>query len=204
MLAAGTEMFLSIPDAANQRALQPGTVIESGVLGFVAEFDVEMAPPVGTAVDAYGDVRGKFFRQGAQVSEIRAAETKSIIVFTRIGEPVSAENRQTFRVSVISANILAKVGNEKNCPVIDVSPEGFGIVAKRELKPGTVVPIEFEHAGHRVEAPARVQTVKRCIDGKYRYGFLCTAGKRGATRTSLQQITSLMQRAQLRRLAGAA
>jgi hypothetical protein len=204
MLAAGTEMFLLIPDATNQRTLQPGTIIESDALSFVAVFDGAMTSPAGTAVDAYGDVRGKFFRQGAQISEIRAAEAKSIVVFTRIGDPVSAENRQTFRVSVISAIILAKVGKEKNCPVIDVSPEGFGVIAKCELKAGTVVPVEFEHAGHRVEAPARVQTVKRCIDGKYRYGFLCTAGKRGTARASLQQITGLMQRAQLRRLAGAA
>jgi hypothetical protein len=204
MLAAGTEMFLLIPEETNGRILHPGKVIESDAIGFLAEFDATIAPAVGSDVNAYGEVRGKFFQQGAKVAEIRAAEGKCVLAFSRVGDPVSAENRQTFRVSVVSANITAKVGKEKNCPVVDVSPEGFGAIAKTELRVGALVPIEFQHGGHLVSGPARVQTVKRRPDGKFRYGFLATSDRKGQARSSLQQITSLMQRAQLRRLAGAA
>jgi len=204
MLAAGTEMFLLIPEDANGRILHPGKVIESDAMGFVAEFEAAIAPASGSDVNAYGEVRGKFFQQGARVTEVRSADARSIVVCTRVGEPVSAENRQTFRVSVVSANIMAKVGKQKNCSVVDVSPEGFGVIAKGELQVGMLVPVEFQHAGHVVNAPARLQTIKRLPSGKFRYGFLATADKKGEARRSLQQITSLMQRDQLRRLAGAA
>ncbi len=152
MLAAGTEMFLFIPDDANGRILHPGKVIESDATSYVVQFDTAIAPPPGSDVNAYGEVRGKFFQQGAKVAAIREAAPKAIIAFTRAGEPVSAENRQTFRVSVISANIVAKVGKEKNCPIVDISPEGFGAIAKAELKVGTLVPVEFQHANHIVSA----------------------------------------------------
>lgn len=203
MLAAGTEMFLLIPDDSNGRILHPGKVIESDATSFVAEFDTAISPAIGSDVNTYGEVRSKFFQQGATVTEIRQATPKAIVAFARAGDPVSAENRQTFRVSVISANIIAKVGKEKNCPVVDVSPEGFGVIAKAEFKVGILVPVEFQHAGNVVSAPARVQTIKPRPDGKFRYGFLAP-DKKSEARRSLQQITSLMQRIQLRRLAGAA
>ena len=203
MLAAGTDMFLLIPDDSNGRILHPGKVIESDATSFVAQFDTAISPAPASDVNAYGEVRGKFFQQGAKVVEIRQAEPKAVIVFSRFGDPASAENRQTFRVSVVSANIIAKVGKEKNCPVVDVSPEGFGTITKAPFKVGMLVPVEFQHGGHVVSAPARVQTVKPRPDGKFRYGFLAP-DKKSEARHSLQQITSIMQRLQLRRLAGAA
>ena len=203
MLAAATDMFLLIPDDDNGRILHPGRVIESDANSFVAEFDTAISPAPGSDVNAYAEVRSKFFQQGASVVEIRQSAPKAIIAFARVGEPVSAENRQAFRVSVISANIIAKIGKEKNCPIVDISPEGFGTLAKAELRVGTLVPVEFQHAGHVVSESARIQTIKPRPDGKFRYGFLAP-DKKSEARRSLQQITSLMQRIQLRRLAGAA
>jgi hypothetical protein len=203
MLMAGADMFLLIPDRSNDRVLHRGRVIESNAELFVAEFEEQICPALDSDVNAYGEVRGKFFQQGAKVTETRIVGPRSVIVFARCGEVVSAENRQTFRVSTVNACITARVGKEKNCPVADVSPEGFSAVVGGELKVGSLVPVEFQYEGVVVNTPSRVQTAKIRPDGKVRYGFLAP-DKNSPARKALQQITSSLQRAQLRRLSGAA
>lgn len=192
-----------IPGNTTERILQPGWVVESNAEGFVAEFEPGICPEVDCDVNAYGGIRGKFYQQGARVTEIRCREPRPIIAFARCGEVVSAENRQTFRVSTLNAGILAKVGREKNCQIVDISPEGFGAIVRGDLKIGSLVPVEFQYEANSVNAPARVQTVKIRPDGKVRYGFLAP-DKFGAARKALQLMTSSLQRAQLRRLSGAA
>jgi hypothetical protein len=203
MLMAGTDMFLLIPDRSNERVLHRGKVLESSAEAFVAQFEEQICPEVDSDVNAYGDVRGKFFQQGAKVTEIRIVSPQPVIAFTRCGDPVSAENRQTFRVSTIAAGITAKVGKEKNCAIVDISPEGFGAVVKGELKVGSLVPVEFQYQGNVVNTPSRVQTVKIRPDGSVRYGFLAPE-RHSPARKALQLITTSLQREQLRRLSGAA
>jgi hypothetical protein len=203
MLLAATDMFLLIPGESNQRILHPGKVLESSSENFVVQFEQAILPEVGSDVVAYGEVNRKFFQQGAKTLEVRLPGPTPVLAFARCGEPVSAENRQTFRVSTVTCGITAFVGKERNCPVVDVSPEGFGAVVKGDLMVGSLVPIEFQYEGHTIKTPARVQTIKVRPDGQIRYGFLAPE-KLGTTRRSLQQMTSALQRAQLRRLAGAA
>jgi hypothetical protein len=203
MLAIDTEMFLLIPDASNTRTLHPGKVIESDAQGFVSEFEEPIAPPVGTDVNAYGKIRGKFFQQGAVVVAVRQTEPHPVIAFTRVGEPVSAENRQTFRVCLALTGIHARIDSEKNCPVVDMSAAGFGAIAAKVYELGTLVPISLEYDGNSISTLARVQTVKERAGGKFRYGFL-VSDKKSEPRKVLEQISASIQRQQLRRLAGAA
>src|SRR5262249_29945805 len=107
MVAKGTKILLLVPNEGNQRILHPGEVIESDAQGYVVEFDEPIAPAVGANVNAYGDVRGRFYQQGAVVAAIRQTEPHPVIAFTRVGDPVSAENRQTFRVCVAMSGIFA-------------------------------------------------------------------------------------------------
>ena len=203
MLATGTEMYLLIPDASNKRILHPGKVIESDAQGFVGEFEEPIAPPVGADVNAYGKVRGKFFQQGAAGVAIRQTEPQPVIAFTRVGELVSAENRQTYRVCVAMAGIAARIESEKKCAVVDMSAEGFGAVASKVYELGSLVQVAIEYEGHAISTLARVQTVKARPDGKFRYGFLVNE-KKNSPRKALEQISASVQRQQLRRLAGAA
>ena len=217
MLATGSSMFLFIPDASNERVLHPGKVIESNAQNFVAEFEEAITPVVGSDVFAYGDVRGKFFQQAASVVELGqlcgtdvqpedSAETGIISVpqfaFLRVGEPVSAENRQTFRVSVATSGIVALIGREGLCRVVDLSPDGFGAIVAAEYKLGSLLPVTLNFDGRVIATTARIQTVKARPDGTFRYGFL--ASEKGTVRNSLEQISMSIQRTQLKRLAGAA
>ncbi len=202
MLCVGNEMYLLIPSPSKRRVLHPGKVIESNATCFVAEFEEPIAPAVNGDVNAYCEVRGKFFQQGAVVTEIRTSEP-CVIAFRRNGEPVSAESRQTYRVSLVTSGFVVHVNKEPGCQVLDISPEGFAAITSRKLNLGSLVNIRFTGEGQTFEASARVQTVQERRDGKFRYGFLVPQSN-AAARKTMQQISVEMQRLQLKRLRGAA
>jgi hypothetical protein len=203
MLETGAAMFLLIPNPDNARILHAGKVIESSREGFVAEFEQSIAPPVGSDVNAYAETRGKFFQQGAVVVEIRQALPRSVIVFSRAGEPVSAEQRQLYRVCVVTSDIFARIGDERNCSVVDVSPAGFAALTTKEHRIGSLLQVSLRAEEHAFSAKARLQTIKNTPDGRFRCGFLVPQSN-AAARKTLQQLSTAAQRRQLRRLAGVA
>jgi PilZ domain len=203
MLEAGNPMFLLIPSPSNERVLHPGTVIESDRSSFVAKFEETIAPAIGADLNAFCEVRGQLFQQGATVIEFRDQGDRPLIAFKRSGEPISAENRQTFRVSISAANITARVDRERSCPVVDISPEGFAVIAAKKYTLGSLVQCSFTYEETTVTATARVQAMQVKKDGKLRYGLLVPRSN-AAARKSLQQISAAAQRMQLRRRRGAA
>jgi hypothetical protein len=202
MLSVGNEMYLLIPSLSKRRVLHPGKVVESNATSFVAEFEESIALPVDSDVNAYCEVRGKFFQQGAVVTEIRTSEP-CVIAFRRNGEPVSAESRQTYRVSLVTSGFTVDVDKERGCQVVDISPEGFAAITSTKLDLGSVLRIRLTGEEQTFETSARVQTVRETSAGKFRYGFLVPQSNRAA-RNTMQQISVAMQRRQLKRMRGAA
>jgi hypothetical protein len=202
MLAVGNAVYLLIPSPSKKRVLHPGKVVESDATSFVAEFEESITPTVNGDVNAYCEVRGKFFQQGAIVTEIRT-NNPCVICFRRNGEPVSAESRQTFRVSLVTSEFVVDVDKEPGCQVVDISPEGFAAITKKKLSLGAVVKIRLTGEGETFEATARVQTVQERGAGKFRYGFLVPQNN-AAARKKMQLISAEMQRLQLKRLRAAA
>lgn len=204
MLAKDAEMFLMIPaESKKKRVMHAGKVLESNNTHFVAEFADSINLTAEENVVAFGERGGKFFQQGAIVREVRAAGQKPVFMFERVGEAVSAEQRQIFRVSTANSAILAQIGKEKNCRVVDISPEGFGAISKVQLELGALVSVSFSHEQQTVSTMARVQTVKHRHDGSFRYGFLAPDRNSDARKT-LAKLAGTFQRLQLQRLSGAA
>ena len=202
MLSVGNAVFLLIPSQSKKRILHPGEVVESGPTTFTAKFADPIAPTVDCDVNAFCEVNGKFFQQGALVTEIRPGPP-NVIAFRRNGEPVSAETRQSFRISVANEGFTSRVERVRSCSVVDISPEGFAAVVTDRLDLGSVVKIKLDCDAQTVESPARVQSVKDLPTGQFRYGFLVPRGNTAA-RKMLQKISADMQRLQLKRIRRAA
>jgi hypothetical protein len=202
MLASGQPMFLLIPSPSKTKYLYPGTVIKSDRTSFTAKFEDAIMPEVGSDVIAFCESNQKFCQQGAKVREILVGDEVGI-VFERVGEVVSAESRESYRVSTAATEMTVGVGKESTCPVLDLSNEGFAAVTAKKLTLGSVVPVTLHGEGHALETTARVQTVRERPDGKFRCGFLVPRDD-AAARKTLQQLTSLMQRLQLQRIRGVA
>ncbi|MGA3068372.1 MAG: PilZ domain-containing protein [Tepidisphaeraceae bacterium] len=202
MLARGQAMFLLIPSLSKTKYLHPGKVIESDGSSFTAEFEEAIILELGSDVIVFCEVNRKFCQQGAIVREIRSSPEVGII-FERCGEVVSAEGRESYRVSTAATEITAGVGRESACPVLDVSNEGFAAVTAKKLNLGSIVPIKLHGEGHTLDTTARVQTLRERPDGKFRYGFLVPRDD-VAARKFLQRLTAAMQQMQLKRIRGVA
>ncbi|CAN5555872.1 hypothetical protein BH10PLA1_BH10PLA1_19400 [soil metagenome] len=204
MLEVGTAMYLLLNSEGKERVLRLGKVVTSSPTAFSAEFGDSINCTVGNDMIVFAESRGRFFQQGVSVTQIQPAEQKIVIDFLRVGDLVSAEQRQTFRVSVVTKAMEATIDKETDCKVVDLSPEGFGAIVEKSLALGSLVPIAVSCDGKtKFTATARVQTIKILPDGSRRYGFL-VPDKKSSARKAMQEISSTFQREQLRRLAGAA
>ena len=195
--------FLLVATPSNKRLLKAGHVLELGSDNVVIEFEDLLLPPVEADTTLLAHVRGKFFQQAAKVLSHRPDAAKPTAEFQLIGEAVSAEQRGSYRISVINAEIHARVGRLTQCPVADVSPEGLSVICGQQLDIGSSVEVEFMAEGVIISGTFRVQSVKPLSPSRSRYG-LFAPDKHGETRRSLEKLSGIMQRYQLKRLSGAA
>jgi hypothetical protein len=196
-------MFLLSPSQSEKRVLLPGKVVESTAESFAITLEAPQQFTVGLETLAFCEIRGKFFQQGATLIEVRDQIQPVTFVFNRNGEPVSAEQRQTFRVSAALSEIYAQVGPLRRCQVADISPEGFAVIASPGFAAGILLPVSFTYENFSIKADARVQTIKVLSTGKVRYGLLVPKANVTA-RNTLQRLSVALQRTQLRRLSGVA
>ena len=75
------------------------------------------------------------------------------------GNPVSAESRQAFRVSCLSANIRAVIAEEPRCEVVDLSTTGFGFYGRLEYRIGRRVQAFFLTTAKSTAGRARFRAV---------------------------------------------
>jgi hypothetical protein len=200
MLGVGTPIFIILPDESQEHVFHHGKVIDSDDETFVAEFDQLQPLPIGFNVSAFNEIDGKFYEQKATVAALGRAKPNPIISFQRVGLPISAERRGSYRVRMLKIALTVRIGEERRCNIMDISPEGFGAITSKALDIGIAVNIRIEFENHVLEGPARVQSVNSLASGKYRCGFLIPE-KYVKMRRSLERIASMIQRLHLRSLA---
>ena len=93
-----------------------------------------------------------------------------IIGFETTGEPVSAEGRQSFRVSTATSGLTARIGEEA-CPLLDISATGIAVISRATHLPGETVPVSISYDGRSYSGTARVQGIRKLPDGRIRFGL---------------------------------
>lgn len=126
------------------------------------------------------------------------------IAIQLIGDPVSAESRQCFRVSTVMSGRTAALDDESDCDLLDVSVTGFAVKANTRHNVGDHVVSVHEHEGRRYSGKTCVQSATPMRDGSCRYGLHCMNEDESRAMTeALQQISMAVQREHLRRRARA-
>jgi len=207
MLHIGTKMFMQIPDNSSRKILHPGTVIEveDGII--TAEFEADdFQVEAEQEVFVYHEIQREFMKQSAVVEESVDEELPPMVRFRTTSEPVSAENRQCFRVSTVIADLVASLGSEDACPLLDVSATGFALIAKTKYEIGNHIEVILYFEDKTYAGMGCVQSVQEFSTGRYRYGLLGVEDKQsgGDLQKGLAIISAAVQREQLRRLAGIA
>lgn len=207
MLATGSGLFVQVSTDAHKRILHPAKVKESGKGIFTVEMDepgLEFTP--GQDIVVFYDLRGEFVQQVARVSAVLTTAPRAVFGFETMGAPVSAESRQCYRVSTVVAELMAKVGEEDNCPLLDVSATGFSVMSSRQYPIGASLAITLRFDGVAFSGTASVLSVKELAAQKWRYGLHCLEERKPGgnhLKNGLRRISMEVQRQHLRRRAGA-
>ena len=203
----GIDFHLRDPHVDDQRVLYGGMLIAcSEEDRWIAAFTgVPFEVAAGDELLVYYEVDRHFVQQPMQVLEVVETVPELVLAFEVTADPISAEERLHHRVSTLTAGVVASVGEESGCPVLDVSVEGFSVLACERHAVGTVLPVALVSGGERYEGRACIQSIRQRNPHRMRYGLrlveVDTADAAGLA-AGLQEITLDVQRRQLRRMSG--
>ena len=139
-------------------------------------------------------------RASAAVQAFLSAGPHPLIRFLISTESEPAETRKGVRVSAAGSGLTADIGQESECPLVDISTIGFGVIAAAVFKVGAVAKATLSYKGDTFSGQVCVRSAFERDDGTYRYGCEALAGEHNL-RHGLQLISSSLQRDQLFRLA---
>ncbi|MCA9310549.1 MAG: hypothetical protein KDA21_05035 [Phycisphaerales bacterium] len=203
----GQEIFAQLPGDGNRRILHPATVLERTESGIVARFaqeDLTIQP--GQGIIVYFEEKRVFMQQAATIDAVMGTDDEmhpGAFGFTPAGEPVSAESRECYRVSLVLSDFQADLGEKKGCKLTDVSATGFSVISSEQLNIGQIVPAALYLDNQAFTGLVSVQSIKELGGNRIRYGLHVLNSRDGGTISKgVQQISTAAQREQLKRLSG--
>ena len=198
-----TDVLLRTPDSSR---LHPGKVSATCDKGCTAVFESNsLDVEEGTELFIYYQIRRCFMQQPARVVSVAPEEeTRLLIELETTGDPVSAENRECYRVSCYAANVKAQFGEEPEmCEVLDLSATGFAVFSTAEHAVGKMLQATLYHNGDPIDGTVVVQSARE-FGKKMRYGLRALDDQRpkATLKSALNRINLSVQREQAARLSG--
>ena len=218
---AGDRFYVQIPNQTGERILHPSVVVEKEGSKYVAEVEVSSPPlEAGNDIVIFFELNGEFMQQAGRIDMVKPATASSedtstssslnsnhpstSVGFQLVGEAISAENRQSFRVSTVMIDLTASLENEVNCPLLDISSSGFSLLSSREHAYGSLVEVALAFGPDTYSGKVRIQNVIENPKGVFRYGLRRVEDTMidHELATGCQVISMEIQRMQLRRRTG--
>ena len=173
MLKTESNIFFKIPDESKEIALHRAKILTVKENLYTAELEEE-----GLALEdemdffIYFEMDRQFMRQAARIGSVVGSEQKTLVEFEIIGDPDSAENRQTLRFSTVDADLTATFGPEEKCQMVDISPTGFAVYATKNHEIGSQVDVILLFEGEEFQGTVSIMAaIQR--KSELRYGVHC-------------------------------
>jgi hypothetical protein len=205
MIKTGSDILFQEP-TCDTRRLRRSVVVDTGEEDFSIQFVAEpFAFEKDQEVLMYFNGKREFMQQIGRVTDIAApeegADSALTFVITPVGDPISAESRENYRVSTISAALEARVGDETELKVQDLSATGFAVVASKDYQIGQTIEVEISSGDECCHGIASVQSIRDFGGGRIRYGMRAIESDphTGVFLETLQRISLAVQRDQLKR-----
>lgn len=205
MLKTDSELHIQNPRVTDKRDLHFGTVMETGPDTFTAMFKhvrFDLEPDQDIVI--FYNLKRKFLQHSAKVVAVLDTEPALMIVLKTVGDPVSAEGREHYRVSTASAEIHARLESEENCTLVDISSTGFAVIAHADHALGTTASAAVHFKGETFEGTVCIQSVRDIGRGRIRYGmrYLEDDAAAGTLKTGLQKVSIAVERDLLKNQSG--
>lgn len=222
MLTTGMKFFVQITLPSGKPTLYPATVLNlrEGAYTAVTTEAVRVLE-VGEECIIFYEIDRDFMKHPARLDafmtcdpedelttrdliDLPVSDNLCVFGFQTIGDPVSAENRQCYRVSTIMADVNSTIGDEEGCKVLDVSTTGFSVYSSRRHDVGAVLDATLLFEDQTFSGKVCVQNVIEHFSGKFRYGMYGINNASGTCdlEKGRQYINMAIQRQQLRRMTG--
>jgi hypothetical protein len=212
MLSPGDLIYLQKPLQTQQRVLIPMDIVanEQGQIIIETSQVFDWLSDDGQAL-VYFDQRKDFMKQSARmelcIHEDDADQVDGIMRYSieLLGEAVSAESRQCYRVSTSISGRMAKFADEGDVALVDVSATGYAVIGTRIRNVGEIVKTTLEHEGREFTGYACVQSICHLDATRIRYGMYSLEKRQPGNNLNqgLLTISMAVQREQLRRLSRA-
>ena len=206
MTSINSGIFIEGGSNSGQRVLHPAEILGSTGGVFTAKSQTaELAFELGEALMVYYQRGRSFVKQPALIESCDTSQRLAKIQFAFRGEAVSAEQRESYRVSTIMTELCVDIVDEMGCKLVDISVTGCSAIASGRYRQRQLVRITLYHEGEPISGQAIVRGVKRLDAERTRYGLLCVIERDsdGALKKGLREITMAVQRSQLQRLSRA-
>jgi len=205
MLKMDSELYIQNPTVTDRRALHIGAVTESGPETMALSFEdvrFELAPDQDIVI--YYTAKRKFMQQAAKIVEVPESESALMVVVKTSGDAVSAEGREHYRVSTISADIKARLGKERNCTLVDISATGFAVICHKEHALGSTDNASVTYGDDTYEGTVCIQSVRDIGRGRIRYGmrYLEDEATAGTLKAGLRKVSIAVERQLLKNQSG--
>lgn len=206
MFSCGQGVFVQFSVSKGPGVLHPATIVsndEDAVEVVMEEGDLRVTLDQNIVV--LHEIDRVFMKQAARVIKVGTEGQKPSFRFLTLGEPVSAERRQLYRVSTVMSDLTVGFGREKECPLLDVNAVGFSAKAHAGRARGETVNVSLPFKKKVFTGTAFIQSVRELGCGFLRYGltYVNERGVKNELQRGLLQVTMTIQRKQLKRQAGA-
>jgi hypothetical protein len=207
VLKEGSPVYLGRDGPSGGRLLHPGVIVAMAQDRLTIEF--ENNGPSIQASDRwqiYYHEFQEFVQRRVQIEEKSKEGSSLRVVMKVIGDVVSTNTRQEYRVSTMDAGLTATLDTEADCAIQDISMSGLGLVSGRKYSIGQTLDMTFRFAEEDFSGRVAVQCIRELDGGRTRYG-LCALpdDKDGDTlRIGLMRVALGIHREHLRRISGAA
>ena len=203
MLGIGESFFIQKSTESKTRILHPAKMVGVNDGAYTAEIEeAGVLPDEGAEFQIYFETAKDFLKQAATVQAVHTDEPTPTIEFIIVGDPVSAESRQYFRVSTVMSNLTATLGDESDCELLNVSTVGFCVLATAHYDIGSTAGASMSHQGVLYAGRGCVQSIRSMDKDQIRYGLhaVDTNGLSGNLEAGLRRMTTAIQREQLWRI----
>ena len=143
-------------------------------------------------------------QQSARALEVETEDGWLTIDLERVGEAVSAEGREYYRVPCVTADITTRLADEEGCPLLDIGAMGFAVNSHAEHAVGDSVEVAVGYGDEDYAGTVCVQSVRGIGRGRTRYGMRYLDDERVAAslKRGLMKISLEVERQLLRNMSG--
>ncbi len=207
MLKEGSPVYLRRDDPSSGRVLRPGIIAaiaqDRCTIGFE---NSELSIKTGDECLIYHYEFQEFVQRRARVEEQSETGPHSRVVMKFIGDAVSADTRQEYRVSTINTGLTVTFDNEEGCTIQEISMSGLGLVSDRKYSIGQILNVTLHFEGEDYSGQMVIEWDRQIDGDRTQYGLrgLFDAKHSDTLRIGLMRFTGAVHRQNLNRVFGAA